>query len=71
MQQKKKIKTAYKKQALLLHPDKANFDEIDIAKKKFQKINTAQEILLNEKSKKIYDKYKTIYSLKKIIKLIR
>ena len=47
------IKTAFKKKALLYHPDKNNGD---LEKEKiFKKINTAYQILSNPKSRANYD----------------
>lgn len=49
------IKKAYRKLARKYHPDKNADDEI--AKKKFQQINEANEVLSDEENRKKYDKY--------------
>ncbi|WP_044204756.1 DnaJ C-terminal domain-containing protein [Flammeovirga sp. OC4] len=49
------IKKAYRKLARQYHPDKNPDDEV--AKKKFQEINEANEVLGDEDNRKKYDKY--------------
>ncbi|NME69256.1 DnaJ C-terminal domain-containing protein [Flammeovirga aprica] len=49
------IKKAYRKLARQYHPDKNPDDEV--AKKKFQQINEANEVLGDEENRKKYDKY--------------
>ena len=51
----KDIKTAYRKLAKELHPDKNRKDPL--AERKFQDLGYAYEILTNEKKRKIYDRY--------------
>eukprot|EP00808_Paulinella_micropora_P023013 g67972.t1 len=50
------IKRAYKKAALLHHPDK-NTGREEQARAKFLEISEAYEVLADEKKRKIYDKY--------------
>ena len=49
------IKTAYRKAALLHHPDKAPASEKELAHTKFQEIAFAYAILSNERRRKRYD----------------
>jgi len=51
----KEIKKAYRKLARKYHPDVNPNDEV--AKKKFQEINEAHEVLSNAENRKKYDKY--------------
>ena len=55
------IKKAYRKLALKWHPDK-NPGNQEEAKKKFQKISKAYEILGNEELRKRYDRGETIFT---------
>ncbi|XP_015792958.1 dnaJ homolog subfamily B member 6 [Tetranychus urticae] len=50
------IKKAYRRLALKWHPDK-NPDKKEEAKRKFQEISEAYEVLSDEKKKQIYDTY--------------
>jgi len=52
----KELKKAYRKLALKWHPDKAKGNK-DYAKKKFQDINDAYEVLNNPEKKKLYDQF--------------
>lgn len=52
------IKRAYRKKALKYHPDKNNHNTESI--KLFQEISHAYEILMDEKKRKLYDKYGTV-----------
>jgi len=52
----KEIKSAYRKQAKMHHPDKNVNNEQD-AKLKFQEINKAYQVLKDKDKRKIYDKY--------------
>lgn len=49
------IKRAYHKKALRCHPDKVGSDDLAAAEQ-FKKINRANKILKDEKTRKIYDK---------------
>jgi DnaJ-related protein SCJ1 len=51
------IKRAYKKLALKFHPDVYKGDDTDGAKKKFQKISHAYEVLKDKEKRQIYDKF--------------
>src|SRR5437763_2885798 len=50
------IKKAYRRLALKWHPDK-NPNNQEEAKKKFQEIGEAYEVLSNPKKRQIYDRY--------------
>lgn len=50
------VKKAYKKKALLFHPDR-NKDKAEEAHKKFQEIGEAFEVLSDKNKRKIYDTY--------------
>ena len=49
-----KIKTQYRKLAIQFHPDRN--DNSEEAKKNFQRLQEAYEILRDEKKRKIYDR---------------
>lgn len=51
------IKTAYKKLALLNHPDKVTEEKRLEATEKFKEISEAYSILSNEKRRKYFDKH--------------
>src|SRR5579859_619216 len=48
------IKKAYRKQALLWHPDKHTGDKTE-AERKFKEINEAYQVLSNPQKKQVYD----------------
>jgi DnaJ family protein B protein 4 len=50
------IRKAYKKLAIKWHPDK-NIDNAEVAKKKFQEVSEAYEVLSDEEKRKVYDMY--------------
>ncbi len=49
------IKKAYRKQALLYHPDKNKGDKI--AEEKFKAVNEANSVLIDPEKRKLYDQY--------------
>ena len=50
------IKKAYKKKALLFHPDR-NKDNIEESTKKFNEIKLAYDCLIDSEKRKMYDLY--------------
>ena len=53
----KVITKAYREQARIWHPDKAHQDDKDIAHQMFQKITHANEVLMNQSKRLLYDQY--------------
>ena len=51
------IKKAYRKLAMIYHPDKASEDNKDEYTKRFQKISEAYEVLSDNEKRKIYDNF--------------
>ena len=52
----KELKRQYRKLALKWHPDK-NLNNQEEAKKKFEEISNAYQVLLDPEKREIYDKY--------------
>ena len=51
------IKTAYKKLALKIHPDKVDESEREAATEKFKELSEAYSVLSNEKRRAYFDKH--------------
>eukprot|EP00310_Coccolithus_braarudii_P025799 CAMPEP_0183359956 /NCGR_PEP_ID=MMETSP0164_2-20130417/53840_1 /TAXON_ID=221442 /ORGANISM="Coccolithus pelagicus ssp braarudi, Strain PLY182g" /LENGTH=152 /DNA_ID=CAMNT_0025534191 /DNA_START=12 /DNA_END=467 /DNA_ORIENTATION=+ len=49
------IKQAYKKQALLCHPDKIGKGDANAAEERFRRVQEAYEVLSDKRSRTIYD----------------